>query len=124
MNITPTVIPVPLRDDGMGSLRVGKTRVPLESVLALHGQGQTAERIVEAFDTLELADVHAVLAWALRHPNDVAAYLKESDEQAEEVRRQLEAAGITPTREQSVRFREQLLARKAAREQGHAAPAE
>jgi hypothetical protein len=32
MNLTLEAIPVPLRDDGHGGLRVGQTRVGLESV--------------------------------------------------------------------------------------------
>jgi hypothetical protein len=50
--------------------------VSLESVWHLHQQGASPADIVRAFDTLQLADVYAVLAWALRHSEDVDAYLK------------------------------------------------
>ncbi len=36
MSLTPEPIPVRLRDDGRGGLRVGQTRVGLESVWHLH----------------------------------------------------------------------------------------
>jgi uncharacterized protein (DUF433 family) len=104
-------IPVPLRDDGHGGLRVGQTRVSFESVWYAHQQGASAAEIVQAFDTLDPADVHAVLAWALRHPEEVEAYLKRRDDEAAEVRRQLEEAGLTPAREASAKLKEKLTAR-------------
>jgi uncharacterized protein (DUF433 family) len=124
MNLTLEAIPVPLRDDGQGGLRVGQTRVSLESVWHLHQQGASPADIVRAFDTLQLADVHAVLAWALRHADDVGAYLKRRDEEAAHIRRQLEEAGLTPTREQSAELKAKLMARRKdsqPRETGDAA---
>jgi uncharacterized protein (DUF433 family) len=112
MNLTLNAIPVPLRDDGQGGLRVGQTRVSLESVWQLHQQGASPADIVRAFDTLELADVLAVLAWALQHAEEVDAYLKQRDEEAARIRRQLEEAGLTPTREESARLKQNLLARR------------
>lgn len=112
MSILLQAMPVPLRDDEHGGLRVGLTRVSLESVWHLHQQGASAADIVRAFDTLQLADVHAVLAWALRHADDVDAYLKQRDEQAAQQRRQLEEAGLTPTREESAKLKEKLTARR------------
>jgi uncharacterized protein (DUF433 family) len=111
MNRELEAFPVPLRDDGHGGLRVGQTRVSLESVWHTHQQGASPAEIVQAFDTLDLADVHAVLAWALRHPEDLNAYLQRRDEEAAEVRRQLEEAGLTPTREESAQLKEKLMTR-------------
>jgi uncharacterized protein (DUF433 family) len=111
MNLELQAIPVPLHDDGHGGLRVGQTRVSLESVWQMHQQGASPAEIVEAFSTLDEADVYAVLAWALLHPQDVASYLKRRDEEAAEIRRRLEQAGITPTREESARLRQKLFAR-------------
>src|ERR1700740_3340947 len=108
MNITLEAIAVPLRDDGQGGLRVGQTRVSLESVWLLHQQGASPAEIVRAFDTLDPADVHAILAWALRHPEDVAAYLRRRDEEAARIRLELQAAGLTPTPEESAKLKEKL----------------
>lgn len=112
MNLTLDAIPVPLRDDGHGGLRVGQTRVSLESVWHMHQQGASPAEIVRAFDTLHLADVYAVLAWALRHSEDVGAYLKRRDEEAAQIRCQLEEAGLAPTPEESARLKEKLMARR------------
>jgi uncharacterized protein (DUF433 family) len=112
MSLTLKAIPVPLRDDGHGGLRVGQTRVSFESVWHMHQRGASPADIVHAFDTLQLADVHAVLAWALRHSDDVDAYLKRRDEEAAQVRGRLEAAGLTPTREQSAELKAKLRARR------------
>lgn len=66
---------IPLRSDSGGVLRVGGTRVTLESVLGAYLEGETAEGIVERFPTLDLADVHATIAWFLRHRPEAGAYL-------------------------------------------------
>lgn len=112
MSLIPEAIPVPLEDDGHGGLRVGQTRVSLESVWHLHQQGASPAEIVRAFDTLQVADVHAVLAWALRHREEVEAYLRRRDEEAAQIRRQLEEANLTPTRDESAKLKEKLEARR------------
>ena len=112
MNLILEAIPVPLKDDGHGGLRVGQTRVSLESVWHLHQQGAGPAQIVQAFDTLQPADVYAVLAWALKHREEVDAYLKRRDEEAAQTRRQLEEAGLTPTRQQSAKLKEMLETRR------------
>jgi uncharacterized protein (DUF433 family) len=123
MNLVLETIPVPLRDDGHGGLRVGQTRVSLETVWHLHQQGASPAEIIQAFDTLALADVYAVLAWALRHPEDVDAYLKRRDAEAAEIRRKLEETGLTPTPDESARLKEKLLARWQERQRQRAGDA-
>ena len=79
---------VPLATDGEGVIRVGRTRVTLESVLGAFHQGATAEEIVQQYPTLDLADVYGTLGFCLRHQEEVQAYLKESPEQAAAVRQE------------------------------------
>ena len=95
MTIPLDPIPVPLSDDGHGGLRVSSSRVTLESVLAIRNQGGSAEDIHDAFPALPLADIHAVLAWALLHPDAVADYLHRREAEAQALRQQGESLGCT-----------------------------
>src|SRR5438128_12068770 len=81
----------PLRVDEGGAVRVGNSRIPLDLVVEQYENGMTPEDMVRAYDTLALADVHAVLAYYLRHKGAVEAYLKRREEQAGALRRQIEA---------------------------------
>ena len=49
--------PVPLSSDTHGVVRVGRTRVTLETVVSAFGRGATAEEIVQQYLSLNLADV-------------------------------------------------------------------
>ena len=68
-------MPAPLREDAHGVLRVGGTRVSLESVVVPFYRGASAEEIVESFPTLDLSSVYATLAYVLRHQAEVDQYL-------------------------------------------------
>ena len=105
---TPIVEQVPLRLDDSGTLRVGDSRVLLEIVVGAYLQGETAEEIVESFDTLQLADVYAVISYYLRHRDEVDAYIAERETQGEEIRRWFEERDTTG-------FRERYLALRQAR---------
>src|SRR5262245_45355034 len=84
-------IPVPLRQGSRGELRVGNTRVLLELVVRAFEDGATPEEIVARYDTLDLADVYAVIAYYLRHRDEVAEYLRQHEAAAAELRRLIEA---------------------------------
>lgn len=64
----------PLREVG-GALRVGTSHVTLETVLWAFQQGSTPEGIVDEYPSLALGDVYAVIAYYLRHREDVEPYL-------------------------------------------------
>ena len=53
---------MPLQTDADGVIRVGGTRVTLETVVEAFQQGATAEEIVQQYPSLALAEVYAVLA--------------------------------------------------------------
>lgn len=102
--------PLPLREDEAGGLRVGDTRVTVDSVLHAYLNGSTAEEIVYQYDVLALADVHAVLAHYLRHRTEFEAYLERRRQDAERRRREsIERHGLAD-------HRAQLLARLAAKQ--------
>ena len=96
----------PLRTDPGGVVRVGSSRVSLDLVVEQYENGMTPEDMVRAYDTLALADVHAVIAYYLRHRADVQAYLTGRRQEAEELRAKVEA-------ERPRVLRAELLARQA-----------
>lgn len=60
-----------------GVLRIGKTRVSLDSVIMAFQQGATPEQIVIDFDTLSLSEVYAAISYYLQNQEEVDAYLAE-----------------------------------------------
>ena len=107
MTLSIVETPVPLRTDAHGTVRIGGTRVTLDTVVHAFWDGADAEDIVRAFSTLELADVYAVLSYYLKHRAEVDAYLEQQERDAAIIRRKIEAhPGMT-------RIRERLLARQA-----------
>ena len=80
----------PLREDAVGALRVGDSRVLLELVIRAFQDGATPESIVQRYSTLTLPNVYAVIAYYLRHRREVEEYLTRREQLAEEVRQRLE----------------------------------
>jgi uncharacterized protein (DUF433 family) len=98
---------IPIREDASGALRVGETRVLLELVVDAFDDGATPETIVQRYETLDLADVYAVLGYYLRHREEVADYLRRRDEKAAEVWQRIET-----TRRDLSEIRRRLAARR------------
>ena len=111
MVLAPTTEVLPLTVDAHGVLRVGNTRVMLETVLAAFADGATAEDIVQQYPSLHLADVYSVIGYYLRHTAEVDVYCQQRHRQRETVRQQNEA------RFDPHGVRERLLARRASHEQ-------
>jgi uncharacterized protein (DUF433 family) len=105
--------PPPLRVDEGGAVRVGKSRVSLDLVVEQYDNGMTPEDLARAYDTLDLADIHAVIAYYLRHREEVRLYLKRREEEAKALRAKVEA-------ERPRVSREELLARRRAGEKADA----
>jgi uncharacterized protein (DUF433 family) len=106
MVLAPTTEVIPLTADAHGVLRVGNTRITLETVLAAFADGATAEEIVQQYASLQLADVYSVIGYYLRHTAEVDAYLQQRHQQRETVRQQNEG------RFDPHGVRERLLARR------------
>ena len=81
----------PLREDAAGALRVGNSRVLLELVIRAFQDGATPETIVQRYSTLTLPDVYAVIAYYLRHRDEVDEYLFRREGMAEETRQRIES---------------------------------
>jgi uncharacterized protein (DUF433 family) len=99
--------PVPLEVDADGVVRVGGTRVTLDTIVAAFREGATAEEIVYQYPSLNLADVYSAIGYYLQRRPDVEAYLRRRQQQRDEVREQNEA------RFDPQGIRDRLLARRA-----------
>src|ERR687894_787095 len=91
MALSLDVLPVPLEMAADGVVRVRGTRIPLETVIGEFLDGARPEAIVEDFDTLDLADVYAVIGYYLKHRAEIDAYLRQQALDAQAVQRELEA---------------------------------
>ncbi len=101
--------PSPLRVGRDGTIRIGQTRVPLETVVHAFNEGATAEEVAYRYPTLELADIYAAVTYYLRHRGEVDGYIRDQETRSQEVRRKIEAQ--QPDRRG---LRERLLARRSA----------
>jgi len=81
--------PVPLREDSEGVIRVGGTRVTLDTVLAAYMKGSTPEQIAQDYSSLETADIYGAIAYYLRHHDEVEEYLLRRRQLSEAVRKEL-----------------------------------
>ena len=91
MNISIVTKPVPLHLDAAGVLRVGGTRVSLDSVLTVFHDGATPEEIVQQYDAVSLADVYAVIGYYLENQSAIDSYLATRRLQREELRQTIES---------------------------------
>lgn len=101
--------PVPVRADEDGVLRVGGTRVRLDTVIEAFNQGSSAEEVLLKYPSLRLPDIYAVITYYLWHREAVDTYLEERRGVTEAVRRENES------RFPPQGIRERLLARRAAK---------
>lgn len=108
MTLTIRVDQSPLAVDAHGVVRVGGTRVTLDTVIAAFHEGVSAEAVVQQYPVLQLADVYVVFSYYLRHRADVDAYLSTRAAEAARIRAEIEARG------DMIGLRERLLARRQA----------
>jgi uncharacterized protein (DUF433 family) len=99
--------PPPIQADEEGLLRVGGTRVRLETIVNAFKSGSAAEEILLKYPSLNLTDIYAVITYYLWSREEVDAYLEERRHVQEAVRRENE------TRFPPAGVRERLLARRA-----------
>jgi uncharacterized protein (DUF433 family) len=91
MSLVISKEPIPLATDPDGVVRVGGTRVSLDSVIFAFKEGATPEEIVQQYSALDLAHVYAVITYYLLHHSEVEAYLDGRRAQREEIRKEIES---------------------------------
>ena len=104
----PTAVasePIPLSIDADQVIRVGGTRVTLETVVDAFNAGATPEEIVQDFPTLRLDDTYAVITYYLRHRDEVDEYRRRRQTEADEIRSKIEKSSP------QTGLRERLIAR-------------
>ena len=106
MTIAIAIEPIPLEAHPDGVVRVGKTRVTLDTVVTTFLEGATPEEIKEQYPSLQLSDIYAVISYYLKHKVEIDAYISERQRKAEVIREEIEE------RFNPVGIRELLLARK------------
>ncbi len=103
-------IPQPLRVDAHGVVRVGRTRVTLDTVVDSRLQGARPEEIAEWYDTLDVADIYSAISYYHHHRKQVDDCLAEREREAAAIRREIE------TRFPREGVRERLLARLTSKQ--------
>lgn len=98
--------PIPLQADSDGVIRVGGTRVTLDTIVSAFQRGETPEVIADQYPAVALADIYFALGFYLRYREEVDSYLAERQRHREAVRREWEA------RCPQQGIRERLLARR------------
>ena len=99
-------IPLPLKLDKTGVVRVGGTRVTLDTVVRAFIRGATAEEIAQQYPSLSLPDIYATISYYLQNREDVEKYLEKRRKHAQSVKQENQG------RFDQSGSRERLLARK------------
>lgn len=107
LQISTEIVPLTMDDNGV--IRIGKTRVTLESVILSFRDGTTAEEITQQYPSLDLADVYSVITYYLRNRADVDVYLQQRSRKAKQIQKKNESQ-FDP-----VGIRARLLARQSNR---------
>lgn len=86
-------------------IRIAGTRVTLDTVVGAFERGATPEEIAQDYPAVSLVDVYAVIAYYLRHQDEIRAYLRRREHEHAELRREIEG------RAEYRHLRQRLLAR-------------
>jgi len=107
MELSPSMT-VPLTVSEGEVIRIGDTRVRLDTVVYAFNEGYTAEEIVSQYPALDLGDVYAVIAYYLVNRPAVDEYMVKRVEKGQALRTEIEA------KPEYQAFRQLLLKRREA----------
>lgn len=102
---------VPLYQDENGAVRVTGSRVTLDSIVNNFKRGATAEQIQDSFPSLSLREIYGAIYYYLEHLEDVEAYLQARQQEADELREQIESQPHHLEFKQKIRQRRSQLIR-------------
>jgi uncharacterized protein (DUF433 family) len=69
-----------VRVDEHGAMRIGDSRVMLDSIVAGFEQGHSPKTLQQQYPALSLEEVYGAITYYLAHTDEVHAYLKRQDE--------------------------------------------
>lgn len=81
----------PIRVDEDGVLRVGDSRILVVLVISEFNRGSSPEEIREAYPTAALVDIYGVIAYYLRHQEELDQYIADYERQGERLRQIVES---------------------------------
>jgi uncharacterized protein (DUF433 family) len=81
-----TVETIPMVLDADGVIRVGGTRVTLDTLIGAFHEGATPGEIAHQYPSVALGDIYEVIGYTLRHPDAIASYLAQRSVVAKNVR--------------------------------------
>jgi len=82
---------VPLTQLENGAIRVGGTRINLDTVIARFQVGDTPEEIQSGFPSLTLEQINTTINWYLNHKAEADGYLEEGRREAARLRHEAES---------------------------------
>ncbi|MCL1491621.1 MAG: DUF433 domain-containing protein [Pseudanabaena sp. Salubria-1] len=106
----------PLRWDEAGGIRIGSSRVTLDSLLATYHNGSTPEEIAIQYPVLHLEDIYSAIAYYLSHRQEIDNYFEQRNQKAQQLRQQI------TQKHNLVELSQRLLTRQSQKESGQNAP--
>lgn len=95
-------LPSPFRLDGQGVVRIGRSRIPIDLVIAQYHAGMTPEALIQAYDSLSLADVYSAIAAYLLHRDEFDRYLANRQSEADTIQASIESKqAVAPSQDSS-----------------------
>ncbi len=91
MQTLDSILTINLARTADGTIRIGKTRVALESVVHHFSLGATAEEIAQKFPSLTLAEVYGTISYFLENHESVARYVLQQEADGDRIGAECEA---------------------------------
>ena len=92
------------------SIRVVGSRITLDTLIGVFKRGDTVEELTEAFPSLSLEQIRAVIDWYFTHQSEADEYLEEGEAKAEALLQWIESQpGYAERREKLLQYREQMI---------------
>jgi uncharacterized protein (DUF433 family) len=85
MDVLENIRTISLTKTSDGTIRVGKTRVALESIVHHFSLGATAEEIAQKFPSLKLAEVYGAISYFLDNREEVAEYVLRQEAESDKI---------------------------------------